>query len=265
MKRNLYIYMTSYKNANRIERCIHSLYPLNPTGIYVTDNCSPDGTFEILKKYKNIVATQVKSRRGEGRNIALNGILDVAKPDDLILQVDPDVIYKKAYIDFVKKKMKTIKDNEIYADMGSLSTAKTNKDLPWMPLNASEDAERFANAITKGIKVYKLDISDENEWDKYWDGEKVGKLNMKADREARYESNNLGKYIRFFRHLMDDERGLAIKSFSGFYSMASVKSTVTYVAFLLAYGAAKAKGIYVHDRYLNNGELIKKRSIYVKG
>ncbi len=254
--------MTSYKNSNRIAQCLKSLEALSPEGIYVTDNCSEDGTYEILVKHPKVVTFREKCRRGRGRDIALNAILKVAKPEDCILQVDPDVIYMKAYVNFIKKKMKTIKDNVMYADMGSLSTAKTNIDLHWTPLNASEDTERFAHAIEKGITVHKFRVKNEEEWDKYWDGERLAGGNKKADREARYEVNQIGKYIRWFRHLVDDERGLAIKSFSGFYSMATSKSAFSYSVYLVSYIVAKVKGIYVHDPILDNGEIIRKRAVY---
>lgn len=262
--RRLFVYATTYQNGRRLERSLHSLDSLNPTGIYVVDNLSTDNTCELLEKFPNVKLTKFKCRRGTGRDIALKQILKVAKPDDCIIQVDLDVIYKKPYVDFIKEKMKTIKHNEMYADMGSLSTAKTNIGLPWTPLNASEDTERFANAITRGIKVYRFRVSSEKAWDKYWDGETLPGGNMKADREARYESNSIGKYIRLFRHLIDDERGMAVKSFSGFYSMSTSKNAVTFTAFLSSYIVAKIKGIYVHDASLNNSELSTKKAIFIK-
>lgn len=235
--------------------------PLNPSGIYVTDNFSTDKTIEILRKYPKVRVTQYKCRRGKGREMALKEILKVARPEDCVMYVDFDAIMKKPFIDLVKRKMTTIKHKEIYVDLGSLSTAKTNQDLPWPPLNASEDTERLANAIKKGIKVYKIKGS----LDKYFDPDLLPAGDMKAAREARFESNPIGKYVRLFRHLIDDERGMAIKSFSGFYSLSKVKSPVTFTAYLSSYIVARAMGLYVHDKQLNNSEIVNRGAIYIKG
>ncbi len=260
LARRILIYGTVYNNANRIVASLASVAPLMPHKFYVVDNYSFDGTYEILRKHKNIEVTQMRCKRGKGRGMALKMLLKEARPDDYVLHIDFDVVYKQAYIDIVKKKAKSLCDNEIYFDFGELSTARTNQGLEWANLNAFEDVERCAAALEKGIRVYRMRAHGEEFWHKFWENEEV----VGKKREARYEKNLLKTYLRFFVHVMDAERGGAYTHFSEFYNISGVRSPQHFLVYFFAFIAARLKGTYRHDKELDNPSFIEKRVTYIQ-
>jgi glycosyltransferase involved in cell wall biosynthesis len=252
-ERRLYIYSTVYNNANRVEASLASISKLNPKAIFVVDNFSTDGTYEKLRKHKSVRVFRVRCKRGRGRDIALHELLKDARSNDLVMNVDLDMIYKSPYIKSVKEYIGRVKDNEMYCDIGSLSTAKTNKDLGWMDLNANEDTERIARAIGAGIKAYRI-RSGENTID-YVENEPV-----EGVREARYETNAIRKYMRFLTHLVDSARGSGY-TFKEFYGHYRRKSRMAHLGYRLAYAIACAEGLYRYHEGMSNNDYVEKNLI----
>ncbi len=252
----LRVYATVFNNASRVKASLDSIAPLKPYKIYVTDNYSTDGTYEILKNYKNLVVTRRRCKRGEGRRIALQNLIEDSSPKDAVLVIDLDVIYKDPYIKFIKQKLKGLKDDEIYADTGQLSTVRTNMKVQWRNLIAHEDNERLARAASLGIKLYRMRNLEDN----FWENEKVA---QGKPRESRYTKNMVSMYARYLDHLVDDQRGGAYKSFGAFYAISSVKSTTYFCGYLAAYVIAEILGVYSYDKKLNNKEYIAKHSIFI--
>ena len=258
---DLYIYATLYNNIDRIEASIASIQLMNPKKIFVVDNFSNDGSYEKLKAQPNVMIIRKRCRRGAGRNAALNLLLEVAEPEDLVLTVDFDVIYKQPFIDWIAEKSKTIQHMELYPDMGFFSRASTNKNLEWPPLNAMEDIERTADAIHLGIKTYVMEIRDATFWSYYTDNDWF----IKGKREARYESNPISKYRRYFIHLVDMARGSGASSFKSFFNREPNHSLFNFVGFWCAYAVASLLGEYSYQQGIDNYEYIKEHGISIKG
>ncbi|MEM3846191.1 MAG: glycosyltransferase [Candidatus Parvarchaeota archaeon] len=93
----LYIYGTVYNNANRVKQSMGSMMKINvEKSIYIIDNYSTDGTYEILKelskKYPNIYIKREKCSRGKGRQLAIEIGKNKADDNDLFMTFDLDTI-----------------------------------------------------------------------------------------------------------------------------------------------------------------------------
>ena len=222
---------------------------LHPKKIFVIDNFSKDRTYEILKTYKNVIIEQRRCNRGMGRNIALRKLLRECNNTDHIICIDLDSIYTKAYCKEIIRKRRHLIDGELYLG-GYLSTAETNKKLPWNNFNYGEDIERLARAKYLGIKI----IGGQKTKKKDFYVRNAPGLNVSI-REGRYASG-FSLALRLMQNLIDTERCYAYKSFSDFYNSADKKSKFRYFAFFVAYVIAKILGVYEYDKRLNNADYV---------
>ncbi len=250
----LRIYSTVFNNADLAEKSLRSISKLKPYKIYVVDNYSTDGTYEILKKHKELAIVRLKCSRGKGRDVALQMLLKEAAPEDPVMYVDFDVIYKQDFVRILSKRISKIKDNEMYNLFNGLSTARTNLALPWYDLNSAEDWERMARAKNMGVKLI-LKRGDMKNFRSWVDNRENIGYNVK-DRERRYVTSKFGLEIRVFRMLIDNERGKANKSFSDFYEMSKDKNMKSYLFFLTAYVLGHMLGIYSYDSRKSNKEYV---------
>jgi glycosyltransferase involved in cell wall biosynthesis len=249
----LRIYGTVYNNADLIEICLKSLSKLEPYKMYAVDNCSTDGTYQILSRRKNSKIKRLKCSRGKGRQIALEMLLNDSNPQDPVMYIDFDVVYKPIFIKTLKERIKKINDNEMYGLFNGLSNAKTNKDLFWRDLNAAEDWERLARAKSLGIKlsIGKKDLKNFRKWTD--NRENIGFI--VSNREKRYASNRIALNFRLFKMLIDNERGMA-QNFEEFYEKSSKKNANKYLLFLFAYSFAHILGIYSYGGKVSNKEYV---------
>ncbi len=250
----LRIYGTVYDNADLAEKCLRSISKLKPYRLYVVDNYSTDKTYEILRRHKEVNIKRLKCSRGKGRDVALKMLLSEANPEDPVMYIDFDVIFEPGFIKILSKRIKQIKDNEMYNLFNGLSTAKTNRALPWRDLNSAEDWERLARAKSEGIRILTIrnDIKNIRKWVN--NRENVGY--KVSDRECRYVTNKLGLDIRVFKMLIDSERGRAHKSFHEFYEISANKNIKSYLLFLAAYVCGRTLGIYSYDDKRSNKEYV---------
>ena len=104
------VYGTVYNNRNRVPYCLRSLSPLSAK-FYIIDNYSTDGTFEYLKRSKNVRIKQEKCNRGKGRQLAMEMAIVDSKDNDPIFYVDFDTIYSKRFIKLIKDIIPRLRDN----------------------------------------------------------------------------------------------------------------------------------------------------------
>jgi len=258
---SLIIYGTVFNNSNRVKECINSLLPLGFKRIFVIDNYSTDGTYEILKSFGEIVKVERrKCSRGLGRQLALEMALKEANDNDFLMYVDFDTVYNAEYIRLIKQKMKNIKDGVFV--FGMLSRAYINKRVPWRDLLTSEDLERFAHFKSIGVKL----IMNKEQFDtvyggkglfnKYYQNDTTGEDNF-YKRNLRYKTSNFKFWIRMMKVIIDDERGAAFKTFNEFYGMSRAKNPPRFFIFLIAYLVAHVLGVYSYSKTKNNIEYIK--------
>jgi glycosyltransferase involved in cell wall biosynthesis len=256
----LFIYGTVFNNASRVKACISSLAPLGYKSMFIVDNYSTDGTYEILKNTENLSVVRKKCSHGLGRQIALENALKEAAEEDFLMYVDFDTVYNSEYIALIKKYAETLKENEVFI-FGMLSKAKANRSVHWRNLFTSEDLERYAHFKSLGYKL----VMDREKFDivyggkglinKYYQNDNSVGENF-YDRHKRYKTSSFSFGIRMFRVLVDNERGAAFKSFREFYSSASIKSMVRLFLFMIAYAIAHILGVYKYSKNKNNIEYI---------
>ncbi|MGC8588937.1 MAG: glycosyltransferase, partial [Hydrogenobaculum sp.] len=134
-KNNLYIYGTVFNNAKWVRDSINSIKSLNPKEIIIADAMSNDGTYEILKELNvKVIRTGERMSRGKGRQIALNEVLKIAKPDDFVMYIDLDTIYTQKFIDYVKNFIDNPPEKTI--GIGMLSRVQDNLNVEWRDLNS---------------------------------------------------------------------------------------------------------------------------------
>ena len=207
----------------------------------------------------------MKCTRGAGRDAALKWVCNTAKNSDILMYADFDTIYKKPYIDYIKKYSKIIKDDEVVY-LGNLATKSTNLKYAWYHLNNGEDWERLARMKSSGVKILGLEVEKDINKDrknyfsnKYFDND--SSRSDQTNRERRYARNNISLFIRLITLTIDLQRGQAFKSFNEFYSQMSKKKTPTrLIVYLFSYYMAKILGIYSYNPKLNNPDYILKHS-----
>lgn len=250
----LRIYGTVYNNADLVEKCFASISKLKPYKIYVVDNFSFDGTYDILKRYKEIKIKRLKCSRGKGRDVALSMLLKEAAPNDPVMYIDFDTIFSPKYVAMLSERIKTVKPNEMYNLFDGLSLANTNVNLPWRDLNAAEDWERLARAKSIGIKLLQ-NKKDMFKFRDFVDNREAIGYSVR-NREKRYALGRLSLELRLFRMLIDNERGRAHKSFWEFYETSNKINLWSLLLFLIAYICARIIGIYSYDPKKSNKEYV---------
>jgi len=255
MKRKLFIYGTIFNNSLWVRDSIKSIQLLKPAAIYICDNFSTDGTYELLKnlnrRYKNIYIVRVKSSRGKGRQVALDLVYKASKNTDLAMYVDFDTIYKKPYLLLIQKLIEAIKGKEV--SIGMLATIKTNKLCKFKNLNAAEDVERYAHFIALGCKL--IDVPKTAKQYKNLATESI-KGNRLISRELYYSKNP----IRLVRWTIDLYRGHAYDNYKNALTdnASQIIKLLTFFAFLMA----KVIGTYRYNENLDNRSLITHKSEY---
>ncbi len=260
----LFIYGTVFNNAKWLERSIGSIRPLKPAGIFVVDNFSTDGTYEKLRSMKGVQVVQRRCSHGQGRQLSLEELLKNAKDDDFAMYMDFDTIYKPAYIKLVNASMRSLKDKEVFI-FGMLSKVKANRKIPWRDMLTSEDLERHAHFKASGYRIvgtkdqFMMLYGGTGLKNPYYDNDiAVGENFYK--RHSRYRGSNLKFMVRMFKVLIDNERGVAFRSFSDFYSKSSRGGIFLKAAFLFAYVIAKIRGVYSYNASVNNLEYVMDRN-----
>lgn len=256
----IYIYGTLYNNINRIQECIKSISGLAPYKLFVVDNHSDDGSYEYLlglkKGYMKSINSEIhvfrgKYTRGKARDIALKKLFDIGRPKDkdIVLYIDFDVIYKRPFINLVSRESEHPTDGIGIFCIGMASIAQLNKH-GWCNLHVGEDYERLARLKSMGVPIRKI---SREEFSKYAENDKA-----EGD-EHRYVSG-LRYYIRIYKNLIDNERGLAFKSFKAFYSQRKRKSTIEAPIWLSAYIIAKLMGVYSYNEKLDNRSYVEENA-----
>lgn len=260
-KRYLNVYGTVFNNAEYIEACINSIKLLAKDGkitLWVVDNYSTDGTIDKLMemsknkeytKYIDFHIYQAKCSRGRGRQIALDYAIRYSySPNDLAMYIDFDTIYKKEFIDKILQVSDSIKDYEM--SISGLATINTNKMVSWKDLNAGEDWERMAEAVSKNIRI--LEIIPEKEHNTY-----TINRDENSDRQYKRELFYSKSKIRLFKNLIDEHRGIAYKKWRG-----SGRHLSSIIASYIAHFIAFVLGIYSYSREFDNREMVRKNVAY---
>ncbi|MEM3272253.1 MAG: glycosyltransferase family A protein [Thermoplasmatales archaeon] len=201
----LHIYGTVYNNANRVKQSIDSIMKINvEKSIYIIDNYSTDGTYEILKevskKIPNIYIKREKCSRGKGRQLAMEMAKDKADDNDLFMTFDLDTIYTENFIKAIEWGVKNIGKKDIFINF--LCYKNTNFEVPWRDLNYGEDIERLAHFCYLGYNYLSLDKKIRLNFN-----EEVG-----YNREKRY-SSGFSYYKRLLNNSVDLFIGWGIDNF----------------------------------------------------
>ena len=258
----LFIYGTVFNNARRVRACINSLAPLNYKQIFIVDNYSTDGTYDILKSFgKKVKIKRRKCSHGLGRQTALEMALKEVNENDFLMYVDFDIVYKKKFIKRIKYYMEKLKYNEVSL-LSMLSRAKINRLVPWRDLMNAQDLERHAHFKSLGFKL----IATEEEFNILYGGRGIKNSYYNDDptigqniikRNMRYKKSEIQFFIRMLKVLIDDERGSACTAFDKFYSKSSKKNIFNLLIFILTYVIARLKGVYSYSDKKDNLNYIK--------
>lgn len=261
---SLYIYATSFNNANRVDACLDSLAPLKPKMMVVADNLSVDGTAEKLKAHGVKVISE-RCTMGRGRQLAMEAVLAVAKDNDKLIYIDTDTVYKKKVIDLIRRRCRTIKHNQMSMFSG-ISTARTNRKFPWSNLPCAEDAERVARAKTHGCELLDSELQwkvmkshDPKVANQYYENEATGSSTVQ--RNKRY-AKGIRLLWRMSWIIINQQRGEAHKSFQSYYAICKQKSLFNKCAYFIGYHIANLIGTYSYDKKLSNPEIIHGKPVH---
>ncbi len=141
----LYIYSTVYNNAKRVRESIDSIKKINvDKKIFIIDNYSTDGTYEILLSINDITVKREKCTRGKGRQLAMEMAEKEATDTDFFMTFDLDTIYTDNFAILIEWALKNIGSNDVVF-MNFLCKKQTNFKIPWRDINNGEDWERAAH------------------------------------------------------------------------------------------------------------------------
>ena len=240
----LYIYGTIFNNASTVLESLKSISKTQYKKLFITDNYSTDGTYEILNQYRKeyrLEIIRVKCNRGMGRQIAMQNAIRECTETDYSMTMDFDSIYGQDFVSYVTEIIKISRENSVFNNFLSLRNVNT---IPWRNLNNGEDWERMAHFISQHFKVYlKSNLIIMNQ---YVDG----------SRDRRY-ANGLNYYYRVFNNTIELQRSWCFKSFTEFYNHVKKYKLIVFVAYMLS----KFYRNYCYDQVLNNRELVRKFAI----
>ena len=253
----LYIYGTVYNSRKRVLQSLDSIMGIKiEKSIYIVDNYSSDGTFELLQnnqdKY-NMVIIQARCTRGWGRYLAIQKAEEKASHDDMFMFIDLDTVYNNEFARLVEYAYAHIDHNTVFLD-NHLCYYDVNHAVPWKDLTAAEDVEREARFINLG---YKLVYPSGNPV--LWENEPV-----EFDREKRY-AKGIEYYKRKSRSAMDVLRGVGcnnMKNLMFFMRNAKVHRRFYPVFTLIFLYVRIFKEIYNYSDDTNI-ELIRRKSSYI--
>ncbi|AAT42886.1 glycosyltransferase [Picrophilus oshimae] len=241
----LYIYGTIFNNAGTVLNSLASIKNINYEKIFIVDNYSNDGTYEILEKNKEkyrLEIKRMKCKRGLGRQKAMEMAMVIARDDDYLMTMDFDTIYGDDFTEYVNEIIKEPRYNSIFS--GFLCLKEINKNVPWRNLNSAEDWERMGHFASLGFDLYLSDFDIKNQF-------------VSGLREKRY-AKGLKFYYRSFYTVIDFQRGYCFKSFKDFISLFKHKKYSSILYFL--YIISKFYEKYCYDDKLNNMDLALKNA-----
>ncbi len=225
------VYGTVFNNAYILRESLNSLmnsleYKNIDYEIVVVDNYSTDGTWNILKEFKEKYPRKIKifrsrSSRGKGRDIALkytNG--------DLVFYVDFDCVFDKLLGILVDKLRRIISRNEIWNNGFTHRDTMINIIGGWKDLNFGEDWEMYARAITRGIKSKWVTIIPPF-------------INVKYSKlrhgEFRYVNNYFQRIVRRVRNIVDSFLSLRMPKQYVFYNNWHILTKMMYMSLSFHY------------------------------
>lgn len=256
----LFIYGTVYNSKNRIIPSLDSIMKINvEKRIFIIDNYSTDGTYEILSRNAdnyNLMVKQEKCTRGRGRHLAIDMAEKYANKNDLFVFIDLDTIYNSKFARLIELGYKNIDKNTVFLD-NHLCYYEANHKVQWRDLTAAEDVEREARFISSG---YKLTYPDHKII--YEENEKVS-----FDREKRY-AHGIEYYKRKMRSYQDYLRGVGcnnMRNMMFFMRNARVRKRFYLIYILIFLYDKMFKEIYNYydNSEKTNIELIREKSVFI--
>lgn len=263
MSTKLTIYGTVFNSVKSIRPSVSALQNVfsdvdGGFELVIVDNYSNDGTFEVLKQmsetYSNIYVYRKKSNRGMGRQMALEKAsghyVYYVDFDDVILDSTMRILLTK-HEDYLEKNV--IIDGmcrkEVIEEVGG-----------WKPLNASEDVELSARAISKGYELFSIPAIKFLPYDKI-----VGKTRGKAVvNESRYVRGVIALNIRRLKWAEDFCAGSCIrvsdlKYFHGYEKLGillanTLNSLKGRKAFCVDPSVSNIEFVELHRNFLDPGE-----------
>lgn len=236
----LYIYGTIYNNAETVLDSLNSIHYLSYKKLFIVDNYSNDGTYEILQqnreKYR-LEITRIKCNRGQGRQLAMEKAMLECGTSDYLMTMDFDSIYGDDFIRLVSGIITSIHENCVYNNFLCLKNANA---IPWRYLNNGEDWERMAHFASNGYNIYLKEVQIMNQY-------------VEGSRDRRYASG-MKYYYRIFFNTVELQRAWCFKSFKEFYNHVRKHKGVV----LCAYIVSKFYKNYCYDTVINNRELVRK-------
>lgn len=239
----LYIYGTIFNNVGTVMESLKSISNIHYEKIFITENYSTDGTYEILNKCKNeyrIQILRVKCNRGTGRQIAMQYAMNECEENDYLMTIDFDSIYGADFVDYINDIIREPRMNAVFNNFLSLKNAN---DIPWRNLNNGEDWERMAHFIKDHFKVYLKELTIENQ-------------HLEGSRDFRY-ATGFKYYYRIFFNTVELQRGWCFKTFGEFYNHVKKYKIIVFIAYILS----KFYPNYCYDPKLNNREIVRKYGI----
>lgn len=239
----LYIYGTIFNNASTVLESLKSIKNIPYGKIFITDNYSKDGTYEILTEYENeyrLEIIRVKCNRGMGRQISMEHAMQECSETDYLMTIDFDTIYGEDFVNYITNIIKEPRENTVFTNFLSLKNANR---IPWRNLNNGEDWERLAHFVSERFNVYLKDLTMNNQ-------------EMNGSRDRRY-ARGLNYYFRIFMNTVELQRGWCFKSFGDFYKNVRKYKPVVFIAYMVS----KFYKTYCYDPELNNKDLVNKFAI----
>ena len=256
----LCIYGTVYNSKNRIIHSLDSIMKINvEKRIFIIDNYSTDGTYELLSenadKY-NLMVKQKRCTRGWGRHLAIDMAEKYANENDLFVFIDLDTVYNSEFALLIEFGYKNIDKNTVFLD-NHLCYYETNHKVQWRDLTAAEDVEREARFISLGYKLTYPDhkiVYEENE-------------SVSFDREKRY-AHGIEYYRRKMRSAQDFLRGVGcnnLRNMMFFMRNAGVRKKfyLIYLSVFLYDKMFKEIYNYYDNSKKTNIELIREKSVFI--
>jgi glycosyltransferase involved in cell wall biosynthesis len=169
--------ITCKNSKDTIKQCVQSLlklnYPKNKYKIFVVDGFSNDGTYEILKNYREkIILEQVKSNIAGGHNFIIKN-----SNAEITALTDADCVVDKNWL---KELIKPFENKEIGAVTGLIKTPKNVSKLQKIIGRELESRyEKFHGFVFRGPTMNlafktrlakkilfdeKYDVAQETEW-----------------------------------------------------------------------------------------------------
>lgn len=201
----LSLYGTTYNCGSTVAGTVESLLTAIPgfhaqCELVVVDNYSDDGTWETLERLAhdidNVTLLRRSSSRGEGRNIALEH-----STGRFVSPIDFDNIYKPELGQILNLAMESLLDDRTIVNFAMTRSAAVGIG-GWRDLNAGEDFEFTARAISSGLRVFKVPAPMATA---SWTA-----IRRTGLREWRYRRSGVQMTRRMARWLLDQTRGWGI-------------------------------------------------------